>query len=208
MKRLVTHVKGLTAVMFASALTFSFAGTASALPVSDFTSSSAAVGVGEPVVLTFTGSCDLEPCRIQWRWFEVGGSRLGATIGEGPEVTYAFDSEGVYFVVAKITNAGSTHGSSTSTQVITVGAADPPIVVEPPVVVDPPVVDPPPVGPPVVDPPVVTDPPVVDPPVVDPPVVDPPVTDPPVTDTPPIDPPATDPPNDNSGPGHSGRSEV
>src|SRR6478735_848181 len=170
MKRLATHVKGFTAILFASALAFSFAGTASALPVSDFTTSSTAVTVNEPVTLTFTGSCDLEPCRIAWRWFQVGGSSLGSTIGEGPEVVYAFGSAGVYFVVAKITNAGSTHGSSSSTQVITV---DP--------VVDPPVVDPPVVDPPVVDPPVV-DPPVVDPPVVDPPIVDPPVVDPPVVD--------------------------
>src|SRR6476619_3131318 len=134
MKRLATHVKGFTAVLFASALAFSFAGTASALPVSEFTTSSTAVAVGEPVTLTFTGSCDLEPCRIQWRWFVVGGSSLGSTIGEGPEVIYAFSSAGDYFVVAKITNAGSTHGSSSSTQVITVGADAAPPVVDPPVV--------------------------------------------------------------------------
>jgi hypothetical protein len=193
MKRLASHVKGLTAILFASALAFSFAGTASALPVSDFTTSSTAVAVNEPVTFTFTGNCDLEPCRIMWRSFVVGGSSLGSTIGEGPEVVFAFGAPGVYFVVAKITNAGSTHGSSSSTQVITVGA-----VVDPPVV-DPSVVDTTAVSPPVDDTTVVS-PPVVEPTVVDPPVA----TDPSVVTDPPSTPPSDD---DDSGSGHGGGPE-
>ncbi len=218
MKRLASHVKGLTAILFASALAFSFAGTASALPVSDFTTSSTAVAVNEPVTFTFTGNCDLEPCRIMWRSFVVGGSSLGSTIGEGPEVVFAFGAPGVYFVVAKITNAGSTHGSSSSTQVITVGAVvDPPVV--DPSVVDPSAVDTTAVSPPVVDPPVVdpsvvdttaVSPPVVDTTVVSPPVVEPTVVDPPVATDPSVvtDPPSTPPPaDDDSGHGHGGGPE-
>jgi len=213
MKRLAIHVKGLTAILFASALAFSFAGTASALPVSDFTTSSTAVAVNEPVTFTFTGNCDLEPCRIMWRSFVVGGSSLGSTIGEGPEVVFAFGAPGVYFVVAKITNAGSTHGSSSSTQVITVGAVVDPPVVDPSVVdttaVSPPVVDPPVVDPSVVDTtavsPPVDDTTVVSPPVVEPTVVDPPVaTDPSVVTDPPSTPPSDD---DDSGSGHGGGPE-
>jgi hypothetical protein len=213
MKRLASHVKGLTAILFASALAFSFAGTASALPVSDFTTSSTAVAVNEPVTFTFTGNCDLEPCRIMWRSFVVGGSSLGSTIGEGPEVVFAFGAPGVYFVVAKITNAGSTHGSSSSTQVITVGAVVDPPVVDPSVVdttaVSPPVVDPPVVDPSVVDTtavsPPVDDTTVVSPPVVEPTVVDPPVaTDPSVVTDPPSTPPSDD---DDSGSGHGGGPE-
>src|SRR5262245_10967701 len=41
-------------------------------------------------------------------------------MGEGAQIQYAFGASGDYSVVVKITNAGSTHGSATATQVVRV----------------------------------------------------------------------------------------
>ena len=89
------------------------------------------------MTFTFTGSCDLPPCRIQWRWFGDGGSSLGTLMGEGEEISYTFDAPGSARVVAEITNSGSTNDSASATQVVvvepppaaTTGAQDPICVV-------------------------------------------------------------------------------
>jgi hypothetical protein len=91
-----------------------------ALPTAGFTFAPAAPTVGEPVAFTFTGSCDVPPCRIQWRWFRPGGSSLGVTMGEGERISYTFRTAGAYSVVAKITNSTVTHGSDSATQVVSV----------------------------------------------------------------------------------------
>ena len=44
-------------------------------------------------------------------------------MGEGLVLTYAFPAAGTYDVVARITNASSTHGSATSTHALVVGPA-------------------------------------------------------------------------------------
>jgi hypothetical protein len=100
---------------------WSTAGVASATPTSDFTFSTDAPAVGESVAFTFTGTCDVAPCRIQWRWFKDGG-RIGTTMGEGTEISYAFDASGSYSVTARITNGTSTHGSAIATHVVKVHA--------------------------------------------------------------------------------------
>ena len=106
-------VLGLTAVV-------STAGSARALPTADFTFSPSGPVPGETVTFDFTGSCDLPPCSIEWRWFRDGDTRLGTTMGAGDHLDYAFIRPGAYRVVAKITNSGSTHGSATATRVLVV----------------------------------------------------------------------------------------
>jgi hypothetical protein len=78
-----------TAVV-AGAAVLATAGPAVALPTASFTASSTSPAVGETVTFTFTGSCDVAPCRIQWRWFSDGGSHFGTTIGEGEEITFDY----------------------------------------------------------------------------------------------------------------------
>jgi hypothetical protein len=118
MKTLTAPVKGVAALVLSLAMVVAFAGTASALPTSDFTFDVTNPTVGQPVTFTFTGTCDVEPCRIQWRWFT--NTRLGTTMGEGSVLTYAFDAVDSYSVVAKITNATPTHGSVSMTHALTV----------------------------------------------------------------------------------------
>jgi hypothetical protein len=95
-------------------------GSASAAPTAEFTYRPTSPVVGRLVTFTFTGHCDIAPCRIQWRCFKAGGSSRGTAIGEGHKVTHRFTVAGTYFVVAKITNAGSTHGSATATHAVVV----------------------------------------------------------------------------------------
>jgi hypothetical protein len=108
------------ALLLALAAVFSTAGVASALPTAEFTFTPAAPALGQPVVFTFTGTCDTPPCSVSWRWFQTGGSRLGTAMGTGERVTYTFPHAGEYSVVAKITNGGSTHGSATATHTLSV----------------------------------------------------------------------------------------
>ena len=108
--------------MFVVVTLVSSAGTASAAPTASFTFAPTAPVVAQPVTFTFTGACDATPCRITWRWFTDGGSSLGTTMGEGEVISYAFSAVGTYSVVAKITNATSTHGSATATQAVAVHA--------------------------------------------------------------------------------------
>jgi len=113
-------LKGAVAGLFALAMLLSFPGLASAAPTASVTYSPSAPLAAAPVTFTFTGTCDVAPCAIQWRWFKSGGSSLGTTLGDGPVVTYAFAAAGTYSVVAKITNGGSTHNFATATHAITV----------------------------------------------------------------------------------------
>ncbi len=93
---------------------------ARAVPTADFSFGPDAPAVAEPVHFTFSGVCDVAPCRIQWRWFRDGGSSLGTAMGEGEELDYAFAASGDYAVVAKVTNATSTHGSASTTRTVVV----------------------------------------------------------------------------------------
>lgn len=113
-----------------------FATTASeALPAASFSFAPGAAVAGEPVTFRFTGSCDVPPCRIQWRWFGDGGSSLGTAMGEGEEIAYTFDAPGSARVVAEITNSGSTNGSASATQVVVVEPPAPPPGVQDPICV-------------------------------------------------------------------------
>jgi hypothetical protein len=103
-----------------SALTVLTSGVASAAPTAEFTFTPPAPTVGQPVTFTFSGTCDLDPCTVDWRWFRTGGSSLGTSMGRGEVITYAFPTIGTYSVVAQITNAGSTHGSATATHAVVV----------------------------------------------------------------------------------------
>src|SRR5690242_11506461 len=116
MKRASRRLPGLAATLcLLIAASMITATPAAALPISDFTVSSSNLLVGESATFTFTGSCDVPPCRITWRYFTDGGAHLGTSMGEGPEITFAFGRSGNYAVVAKITNATSTHGSASET---------------------------------------------------------------------------------------------
>jgi hypothetical protein len=95
-------------------------GAASAAPTAGFTFSPAAPSVSQPVTFRFSGTCDIDPCAVDWRWFQPGGSSLGTAMGSGLVLTYAFPAVGTYNVVARITNAGSTHGSATATHAVVV----------------------------------------------------------------------------------------
>ena len=86
-----------------SALTILSSGVASAAPTAEFTFSPPAPTVHQPVTFTFSGTCDLDPCTVNWRWFQPGGSALGTSMGQGEVLTYAFPAVGTYSVVAKIT---------------------------------------------------------------------------------------------------------
>ncbi len=108
------------ALLLGVALAVSTVGTARALPTSDFTFAPDGPVPGEAVTFVFTGTCDVPPCAVGWRWFRDGGPRLGTSMGAGDEITYAFSRSGDYRVVAKITNAGSTHGSATATRTVSV----------------------------------------------------------------------------------------
>jgi hypothetical protein len=107
--------RSVMAVLCSALLIFASAGSASAAPTADFTASTARPAAGQPVTFTFTGTCDVPPCRIQWRWFRSGGSSLGTSMGEGSVITYAFTQAAVYSVVARITNSTSTHGHASAT---------------------------------------------------------------------------------------------
>ena len=122
MKRLGVVDLG-TAVVAALVLLVSTAGTASAAPTASFTVSRSSPRVGQTVKFTFTGTCDVAPCRIQWRAYRQGGSRLGTTMGEGAILKYIFTTVGTYTVVVKITNSTSTHGSATASRVMIVRPA-------------------------------------------------------------------------------------
>jgi hypothetical protein len=93
----------------------------SAVPTAEFTIGTAAPATGEPVRFTFTGTCDVPPCRVVWTWFQDGGSRLGTKMGEGEQIDYAFPRAGLYSVVAKVTNSTFTHGSASVTHALDVG---------------------------------------------------------------------------------------
>jgi len=122
MKRLTTPAKVALALFGCVAMLLVAAPSASAAPTSDFTFSPTAPAVGEPVTFTFTGSCDLEPCRIQWRWFTPDGNRLGTSMGEGPALSYVFPRAAVYSVVAKITNSSRLPDSASMTHSFAVTA--------------------------------------------------------------------------------------
>ena len=188
------------------------AAPAAAVPTVAFSVSSVGLTVGVPATYTADVFCDEEPCRYQWRWYRVlGNDRLGTTMGEGPELTYAFSTPGLKNVVLKVTNATRTHGFAVASQVLRVmteNGEEPPVdPTDPTDPVDPPV-DPPvdlPVDPPVDEAPPVDEPPL--PPVetttpVDTPTV--PATDQPTTPAAdPSTPPATEPsapPVDNTCP--------
>ena len=110
------------ALLLALVMAFSTVGVASATPTAEFTFSPTAPLVNEPVTFTFTGSCDLAPCTVDWRWFR--NTTQGTTMGRGETLTYAFPAAGTYTVVAKITNSGTTHGSATASHSLVV--SDPP----------------------------------------------------------------------------------
>ena len=124
MKPLATQVRALgttaLAPLLALVTVFSTVGVASAAPTAAFTYGPTAPAVREPVTFRFTGTCDVEPCSIEWRWFQASGSTLGTTMGRGDVLTYAFPRAGSYTVRAKITNATSTHGSDFTSQSIDV----------------------------------------------------------------------------------------
>src|SRR3954453_14713733 len=120
MKRASRRIRGLAALCLLIAACFVTAAPAFAAPISDFTVSSSTVLEGESATFTFTGSCDVAPCRITCRYFTDGGSHRGTSMGEGPEISFAFAHSGIYAVVAKITNATSTHGSASATHSIQV----------------------------------------------------------------------------------------
>lgn len=122
MKRVSSATRGLSALVLLLGLLWSSAGVASAAPTAEFTFLPATPVVSQPVTFTFTGTCDVAPCRIQWKWFKDGGSHLGTSMGEGAEISYAFDESGSYSVVAKITNATTTHGSATAMHGVNVRA--------------------------------------------------------------------------------------
>jgi hypothetical protein len=119
MKPSDTPVRALGALTLAAlvslALLFSTAGVASAAPTAEFTFGPTAPAVRQPVTFTFDGTCDVEPCNVEWRWFQNGGSSLGTSMGRGTALTYGFARPGIYTVRAKITNATSTHGSAVAT---------------------------------------------------------------------------------------------
>jgi hypothetical protein len=115
MKRAIRRRRHLAGLCIAIAACFVAAAPTWAAPISDFTVSSSNLLVGESATFTFTGSCDVPPCRITWRYFTDSGSHLGASMGEGPEITFAFGHSGNYAVVAKITNATLIHGSASAT---------------------------------------------------------------------------------------------
>jgi hypothetical protein len=125
MRPLTVPVKGVTALFLALAMVFAFAARASALPKAEFTFDVAAPVVGQPVTFTFTGACDVAPCRIRWTWFTTGGSALGTLMGEGPALTYAFPAVETYSVVAHITNSTPTHGSASMTHAVAVAGTVP-----------------------------------------------------------------------------------
>ncbi len=166
-RRTLLRVGALGAAVLALVAVLLTPTTSYAQPTASFSFSPPSPTTAEPVAFTFTGSCDAPPCRIQWRWYESGGSSLGTSMGEGDQIVYAFAAAGSYAVVVRITNSLPTHGSATDTQSILV--ADPP----PP----PPPVEPPPPPPPVELPP----PPVELPP---PPPLEPPP--PPLLEPPPL----------------------
>lgn len=120
MRRLTQSPQGPLALILALAVVVLTPGISAALPTSDFTFGPTAPEVAEPVTFTFTGSCDVPPCRIQWRWFKDGGSHLGSSMGEGEVVDHAFTTPGTYSVVARITNATTTHGSAAATHALVV----------------------------------------------------------------------------------------
>lgn len=122
MASLTTPARAVMALCMSLAMTFFSASSASAAPTAEFTYDPTAPAVAQPVRFTFTGTCDVAPCRIQWRWFRTGGSSLGTSMGEGPVVTYAFSDVGTYFVVAKITNASKAHSVATVTHALPVRA--------------------------------------------------------------------------------------
>jgi hypothetical protein len=106
----------ILAALVSLAMLLSTAGLASAAPTAEFSFGPKAPAVRQPVTFTFDGTCDVEPCSVEWRWFQNGGSSLGTSMGRGTVLTYAFASPGIYTVRAKITNATSTHGSAVATQ--------------------------------------------------------------------------------------------
>src|SRR3954452_988162 len=96
---------------------------AAAQPTAGFTFGPAEPSVGEPVTFDFTGSCDIEPCRIVWTWFRTGGGdRLGTKMGEGESVKYTFTDSGSHTVVARITNRTGTNGMAKAQQGVVVRA--------------------------------------------------------------------------------------
>jgi hypothetical protein len=192
---------------------------AAAVPTVAFSVSSVGLSVGTPASYSADVVCDEPPCRYQWRWYRVlGNDRLGTTMGEGPELTYAFSTPGLKRVVLKVTNATRTHGFAAASQVLRVMTpGDEPVVpigdepVTPLDPSDPPVDEPAPANEPapVADPAVPSldeplpgadptqqpaDEPVPEPAFVPPTPVDPPgadLTEPPTAE--PTDPPAADP---------------
>jgi hypothetical protein len=114
MNTLTTPVRAVLAsalALLVSVLTlFASAGVSSAAPTAEFTFSPQAPTVGQPVTFTFRGTCDVEPCAVEWTYFRSGGSSLGTHMGRGEVLTYAFPAVGTYNVVAEITNGGSTDG--------------------------------------------------------------------------------------------------
>jgi hypothetical protein len=115
-------VRALLAGLTALAVILLTPAPSSALPTAEFAYSSAAPASGEPVTFTFTGSCDVPPCSVVWTWFQDGGSSLGTRMGVGNQIAYTFGVPGLYSVVAKITNATSTHGSASITHALMVGS--------------------------------------------------------------------------------------
>ena len=94
---------------------------AAAVPTVAFSVSSVGLSVGTPATYSADVVCDEPPCRYQWRWYRVlGNDRLGTTMGEGPELTYAFSTPGLKRVVLKVTNATRTHGFAVASQVLRV----------------------------------------------------------------------------------------
>jgi len=113
--------RALVAVL-AFVLLLAWSGAASAVPTAEFAFGPTTPEVAQPVTFAFNGTCDVPPCRIQWRWFKAGGSSLGTFMGEGPVLAYAFPAVGAYFVVAKMTNSTRTHAFATVTHVVSVRA--------------------------------------------------------------------------------------
>jgi PKD repeat protein len=114
--------QAFTALILSLVLALATAGPAAAAPTADFTYSPSTPSAGVPIRFTFTGTCDVADCVVDWRWYRDANDRLGTTMDRGPVIDFTFNTAGSYIVVAKNTAQNSTHNFATASQVITVGA--------------------------------------------------------------------------------------
>jgi hypothetical protein len=100
MKKLIITIIALCTLMFAT--------PASAMPVA-FTVSNTYPVIGEVVTLDASATvCDVPPCRYRWWWSRrtsSGSIILGAQIGEGVVVTYAWNTPGIKYITLAVSNS-------------------------------------------------------------------------------------------------------